>query len=66
VFDAWTVSFEKKSYNWFHRLVGFGAGDMEIRAGGADRQTYELTNVVRVAKWLGVIEERLKTREVEE
>jgi hypothetical protein len=66
VFDAWTVSFEKKPYNWFHRLVGFGAGDMEIRAGGADRQTYELTNVVRVAKWLGVIEERLKTREVEE
>jgi hypothetical protein len=39
---------------------------MEIRAGGADRQVYELTNVVRVAKWPGVIEERLTTREVEE
>ena len=65
VFDAMSVSFEKRPYNWFHRLVGWGAGDMILRAGGLKGEVYELPNVVRVASWLRLIEERLKTRDVE-
>jgi hypothetical protein len=65
VFDAMSVSFEKRPYNWFHRLVGCGAGDMILKAGGLKGEVYELPNVVRVASWLRLIEERLKTRDVE-
>lgn len=65
VFDGSRVAFEKRPYNWFHRLVGCGAGDIVLRAGGADREVYELPNVVRVGKWLEKIEYRLKTRDVE-
>jgi hypothetical protein len=64
-FDAMSVAFEKRPYNWFHRLVGWGAGDMILRAGGLKGEVYELPNVVRVARWLKLIEERLKTRDVE-
>jgi hypothetical protein len=64
-FDAMSVAFEKRPYNWFHRLVGFGAGDLVLRAGGLKGETYELPNVVRVARWLKLVEERLKTRDVE-
>jgi len=64
-FDAMSVAFEKKPFNWFHRLVGWGAGDMILRAGGQKGETCELTNVIGVARWLRLIEERLKTRDVE-
>jgi hypothetical protein len=65
VFDASAVAFEKQPYDWFRRLVGFGAGDLLLRTGGASAQTYELSNVVRVGCWLNRIEARLKTRDVE-
>jgi hypothetical protein len=65
VFDAMSVSFEKRPFNWFHRLVGWGAGDMILKAGGLKGDAYELPNVVRVGHWLQRIEERLKTRDVE-
>jgi hypothetical protein len=65
VYDAMSVAFEKKPYNWFHRFVGCGAGDLVLKAGGANREVYELPNVVRIASRLRVIEERLKTRDVE-
>ncbi len=64
VFDAWNASFEKKQYDWFRRLVGWGAGDLVVRTGGVSRETFELPNVPRVGKWLRQIEERLKTRDV--
>jgi hypothetical protein len=64
VFDAWNASFEKKQYDWFRRLVGWGAGDLVVRTGGASREVFELPNVSRVGKWLWQIEERLKTRDV--
>ncbi len=64
-FDAMSVAFEKRPYNWFHRLVGWGAGDLILKAGGVRGEVYELPNVVRVARWLKLIEERLKTRDVE-
>jgi hypothetical protein len=65
VFDAMSVTFEKQAYNWFCRLVGLGAGDLILRAGGSNREVYEMPNVVRVGRWLRLIEERLQTREVE-
>lgn len=65
VFDAWNASFEKKQYDWFRRLAGWGAGDLVVRAGGVSREVFELPNVPRVGKWLKEIERRLKTRDVE-
>jgi hypothetical protein len=65
VVDAMSVSFEKRPYNWFHRLVGWGAGDMLLRAGGLKGEVFELPNVVGVGGRLRQIEERLKTRDVE-
>jgi hypothetical protein len=64
-FDAMSVTFEKRPFNWFHRLVGWGAGDLVLRAGGLKGETYHMDNVPRVDHWLRRIEERLKTREVE-
>jgi hypothetical protein len=65
VFDSSSVALEKKPFNWFHRLVGWGAGDLILKAGGANREVYEFPNVIRVGKWLDQIEQRLKTRDVE-
>jgi hypothetical protein len=65
VFDASGVAFEKQPYDWFRRLVGCGAGDLVVRTGGTSAQTYELSNVVRVGRWLNRVEARLKTRDVE-
>jgi hypothetical protein len=65
VYDAMSVAFEKRPYNWFHRLVGWGAGDLVLKAGGANREIYELPNVIRIASRLRLIEERLRTRDVE-
>jgi hypothetical protein len=65
VFDASSVALEKKPFNWFHRLVGWGAGDLILKAGGANREVFEFPNVIRVAKWLDLIEQRIKTRDVE-
>jgi hypothetical protein len=64
-FDAMSVAFEKRPYNWFHRLVGWGAGDLILKAGGLKGEVFELPNVPRVASWLKRIEERLRTRDVE-
>jgi hypothetical protein len=65
VFDSSSIALEKKPFNWFHRLVGWGAGDLILKAGGTNREAYEFPNVIRVGKWLDQIERRLKTRDVE-
>jgi hypothetical protein len=64
-FDTGGVVFEKKPYDWFRWLVGFGAGDMVIRIGGPHPQVIEMPNVVRVGKSLNELEQRLRTRDVE-
>lgn len=64
-FDAGGVMFEKKPYDWFRWLVGFGAGDLVIRTGGPAPQVFEMPNVIRVGRWLGELEQRLRTRDVE-
>lgn len=63
-YDSGTVAFEKRPYDWFRWLVGFGAGDLVVRTGGPQPQTVELPNVVGVGHWLDQIEERLRTRDV--
>jgi hypothetical protein len=64
VFDTHTIAFEKRQYDWFRWLVGFGAGDMIMRVGGPHPQVIELPNVVQVGKWLHAMEERLRIRDV--
>jgi hypothetical protein len=64
VFDTHSIAFEKRPYDWFRWLVGCGAGDMILRAGGPNPQVIELSNVVRVGKWLHAMEARLRTRDV--
>ncbi len=63
-FDTSSITFEKRPYDWFRWLVGLGAGDMIIRTGGSNSQVFELSNVVRVGKWLHAMEDRLRTRNV--
>jgi hypothetical protein len=62
VYDAGGVSFEKAPYDWFRWLVGFGAGDLRVRAGG---QLIEIPNVVHVGRRLAAIETLLRTKDVE-
>jgi hypothetical protein len=63
-FDTTAIAFEKRPYDWFRWLVGWGAGDMIVRTGGPHAQVFELPNVVRVGKWLEVMERQLRTRDV--
>jgi hypothetical protein len=64
VFDTHSIAFEKRPYDWFRWLVGFGAGDMIMRVGAPQPQIIELPNVVGVGKRLHAMEERLRTRDV--
>jgi hypothetical protein len=63
-FDASSVAFEKRPYDWFRWLVGWGAGDLVLRTGGTNPEVIELCNVVRVGRWLDTLVERLRTRDV--
>lgn len=63
-FDTGTVSFEKRPYDWFRWLVGWGAGDLVLRAGGPQPQLIELPNVVGVGHRLQRIQQMLRTRDV--
>jgi hypothetical protein len=64
VFDAGTVAFEKRPADWFRWLIGCRAGDLIIRVGGPQPQTFELSNVVKVSERLDALERRLRTRDV--
>jgi hypothetical protein len=64
VHDTMTVTFEKAPYDWLRFVVGLGAGDLVMRAGGAQPAYYQLPNVVRVGRKMALIEERLRTRDV--
>jgi hypothetical protein len=63
-YDTSHVAFEKRPYDWFRRLIGFGAGDMVVRIGGPHPEVVELCNVVHVGKRLRVMEDRLRTKDV--
>lgn len=64
VFDTHSIAFEKKPYDWFRWLAGFGAGDMILRIGGPNAQVIEMPNIVGVGRWLQLMETRLRTRDV--
>jgi hypothetical protein len=63
-YDTSHVVFEKRPNDWFRWLVGFGAGDMVIRVGGAQPQMLEMKNVVCVGSRLQTLEARLRTKDV--
>jgi hypothetical protein len=62
VYDTGGIIFEKEQYDWFRRLVGFGAGDLRMRIGG---QWQEASNVLHVGRQIDAIETLLRTRDVE-
>ncbi len=64
VFDAGSVTFEKRPYDLFRWLVGIGAGDLVLRAGGPQGQHIELPNVVGVGACLHKVEQLLRMRDV--
>jgi hypothetical protein len=63
-YDTSQLIFEKRPFDWFRRLVGFGAGDMLINIGGPQPQVMELRNVVHVGKRLAVMQHRLRMKDV--
>jgi hypothetical protein len=61
-YDTIGIAFEKEQYDWFRRLVGFGAGDLRVRVGG---QWIQVRNVVHVGRRLDDIERLLRTKDVD-
>jgi hypothetical protein len=47
-----------------HWLLGFGSGDLIVRTGGANPQTFELPNVLFVGSKLRIAQQLLQEREV--
>jgi len=62
VYDTLGIAFEKKPYDWFRWLIGFGAGDLRVRVGG---QWLEIPNVIAVGRQLDNIETQLRIKDVE-
>jgi hypothetical protein len=62
VYDTGGIAFEKEQYDWFRRLIGFGAGDLRVRVGG---QWVEIPNVIHVGRQIEAIETLLRTKDVE-
>jgi hypothetical protein len=61
-YDTAGLALEKEQYDWFRRVVGFGAGDLRIRVGG---QWIEVRNVVHVGRRLAAIERLMRTKDVD-
>ena len=56
---------EKKRNDVFrHWMLGFGTGDLVIRAGGPNGQTIELENVIGINRKLGLIQRLVKEKAV--
>jgi hypothetical protein len=64
-YDVLGLNLEKKRDDLFrHWLLGLGSGDLVIRTGGANRQTYELPNVLFVGSKLAMARQMLQERQV--
>src|SRR5262249_31818151 len=64
-YDVLGLNLEKKRDDVFrHWLLGLGSGDLVIRTGGANRQIYELPNVLFVGSKLAMAQRMLKERQV--
>jgi hypothetical protein len=55
---------KKREYLFRHWLLGLGSGDLVIRTGGANPQTYELPNVLFVGSKLATARRMLQERQV--
>jgi hypothetical protein len=64
-FEVQGLSLEKKRNDLFrHWLIGMGSGDLVIRTGGANSQTFELPNVLFVGSKLVTAQRLLQERQV--
>jgi hypothetical protein len=64
-YEVQGLSLEKKRDDLFrHWLLGAGSGDLVIRTGGANPQTYELANVAFVGSKLARAQRLLRERQV--
>ena len=52
-----TLVFEKRSQDLFHDLIlGWGAGDLTLTTGGANKETIQIPNVLLVDRKMKAIE----------
>jgi hypothetical protein len=64
-YEVHGLSLEKKRDDLFrHWLLGMGSGDLVIRTGGANPQTFELPNVLFVGSKLATAQRLLQERQV--
>lgn len=65
VYDTTGMTLEKRRDDWFrHIILGFGTGDLTVRAAGADRHEIILPNVAFVGFKIEAIEAMLRGRQV--
>lgn len=65
VFDTFGMTVEKHRDDLFrHWLLGFGSGDLTIRAAGTNSERFEVPNVLNVNKKLAMIQRLLQERQV--
>jgi hypothetical protein len=55
---------KRRSDLFRHWLLGFGSGDLLVKAAGANAQQFEMHNVLFVESKLQLIQQLLKTREI--
>lgn len=64
-FDTLGLVVHKRQDDLFrHWILGLGSGDLVVRTGGADPQTFEIPNVLFVSNKLRLIQEMVQEREV--
>lgn len=65
VFDTFQMAVEKHRDDVFrHWLLGFGSGDLTVRAAGTNSQQFEIPNVLNVNRKLALIQRLLQERQV--
>ena len=56
-FDTNSLVFEKRSQDLFHDVIlGWGAGDLTLTTGGANKETIQIPNVLLVDRKMKAIE----------
>jgi hypothetical protein len=64
-FDSFGMAIQKRQDDVFrHYVLGLGSGDLVVKTGGANPQTFEVPNVLFVGWKLRMIETMLQEREV--
>ena len=65
VFDTFGMAVEKHRDDIFrHWLLGFGSGDLTVRAAGTNSEQFEIPNVLNVNRKLEQIQRMLQERQV--